>query len=165
MKKRFASLILAAMMAVSFGAVTASAEDTSMDSENIVTSYEATNEYIIFASPDEDDRIDSRGFFTFDVTNSLDSDSFRVESTSTNISLMTDANYGGYVTVEIRDTRYSPDDASTWKYYNKSYRFKADGQAHVQTYTGLSTSNYYYLHISAGGSRKSGTGLIVAYAG
>ena len=167
MKKRIVSMLLAAMMAISTSAVAVSAEsnDTNFEQESNVSYNEETGEYIIFIDPENpNSRFDDYGFFNFEITNFVDSEGFRVNSTSTNIAVITDQAYSGRLTVELRDVRYYPDEYSTWGYYHESYDFPADGESHVQTYTGLSTSNTYYLHISAHGSYKKGTGLITAYA-
>ena len=167
MKKRIVSILLAAIMTFSTSAVTVSAEsnDTNFKQENNISYNAETGEYIIFIDPENpNSRIDDLGFFEFEIINSIDSGGFRVNSTSTQIGIITSEAYSGKLTVELRDVRYFPDEASTWGYYNKSYDFPADGEPHFKTYTGLSTSDVYYLHISAHGSYKKGTGLITAYA-
>ncbi|WP_370827896.1 hypothetical protein [Fournierella massiliensis] len=131
------------------------------------------NQYFKFVPAIE--RIDSRGNFTFQVNSQLTSDSFKVKSNSTEITVR--AGIKNEAGVDL--TQNHPNHVFTVVLYQKGFPFPkkmntgtfyADNLSHSFETIGLSTDKEYYLVITnsmnlSGGVYVQGNGSISNFAG
>ncbi len=162
MKKRIVSMFLAAIMAFSTSAVVVSAEEIPVNEHMNYSSVQDSDNYFRFHE-NGNERLDDIGFFDFNITNvsGVNSRSFNVEQSSVNVAIIAnaydendDSISNKTVTVFIM-TAGSDSIAGVHSY-------PCDGQAHVETFSGLDLNTKYYIKISnlSTASRIEGSGRI-----
>lgn len=154
MKKRMISMLLAAMMAVSFSAVSVSAEDKYTTENNIPLETQNEDNYFRFIE-DGKERIDRAGNFVFDITSGINSTRFYVTNTTVQVLINATADVEDqYVSVFIWDA--DNDEMAGF------HTYPCDGSDHIKNFSGLDTNTKYYLKISniSKATRITGSGRI-----
>ena len=146
MKKRIASMLLAAMMAFSTSAFTVSAKETIEENKSNYSYDVQTDDGDFDFKENEDERMASDGSFTFIFSNGLRSDFFTLQSSELHLEIdQSSCNTPGQEQTEFTVTLYEVG------FINKSIETEVCqvGFPYFFTFTGLDTSKTYYLQFYA----------------
>lgn len=160
--KLCASGMAATALMMSLNSVLVSASDTKhemMEEVQALSDSVPNGDYFSFTESG-DDRIDSAGNFTFQITYGIDSTAFYVKNSTIQILInATGSGEGSGLGVTVFIMKSGTDEIAGVN------TFPCDGEDHIKSYSGLDTSQKYYLKIlnHSGSAEVEGYGRVGWY--